>query len=99
MSFSRILEICIDGTASARAAAEGGADRVELCANWPEGGTTPSVGMIRAVRSVFKGALMVMIRPRGYDFLYSEEEIQAMLHDIEAARDSGADGLVFGCLT
>src|SRR4051794_36324101 len=99
MAFSGILEICIDGTASAQAAAEGGADRVELCANLPEGGTTPSAGMIRAVRTLFKGALMVLIRPRGYDFLYSEEEMRAMAHDIQVARELGADGVVIGCLT
>lgn len=94
-----MLEICIDSVASALAAAEGGADRVELCANLPEGGTTPSAGMIRAVRGVFSGKLMVIIRPRGYDFLYSEEELEVMLHDIETARALGTDGVVIGCLT
>ena len=94
-----MLEICIDSIASAKAAAEGDADRVELCANLPEGGTTPSAGMIRMVRSVFPGKLMVIIRPRGYDFLYSEAEMEVMLHDIEIARSHGADGVVFGCLT
>lgn len=94
-----MLEICIDSVASARAAAAGGADRVELCANLPEGGTTPSAGMIRAVRSVFPGALMVIMRPRGYDFLYSKEEMEVMLHDIRVAGDLGADGVVIGCLT
>src|SRR5688572_7490641 len=94
-----MLEICIDGVASARAAARGGADRVELCANLPEGGTTPSAGMIRAVRSAFTGGLMIIIRPRGYDFLYSEDEMQVMLHDIQVARESGAEGIVIGCLT
>ena len=94
-----MLEICIDGVASARAAAEGGADRVELCANLPEGGTTPSAGTIRAVRAIFSGALMVIVRPRGYDFLYSDAEMQVMLHDIAVARELGADGVVIGCLT
>lgn len=94
-----MLEICIDGVASAQAATAGGADRVELCANLPEGGTTPSAGMIRAVRSVFPGGLMVIIRPRGYDFLYSDDEMAVMLDDIQIARDLGADGVVIGCLT
>ena len=94
-----VLEICIDGVASAWAAESGGADRVELCANLPEGGTTPSAGLIRNVRSAFAGGLMVIIRPRGYDFLYSDDEMQMMLHDLRVARDLGADGVVIGCLT
>lgn len=92
------LEVCIDGVSSALAARNGGADRVELCANLPEGGTTPSAGMIRSVRNVFSGGLMVIIRPRGYDFLYSESEIEAMLDDIRISRRLGADGVVIGCL-
>ena len=94
-----MLEVCIDAVASARAATAGGADRVELCANLPEGGTTPSAGMIQSVRGAFAGGLMVLIRPRGYDFLYAEQEVQAMLHDIRVAHELGADGVVIGCLT
>jgi copper homeostasis protein len=93
-----MLEVCIDGMTSAQAAESGGADRVELCANLPEGGTTPSAGMIRAVRRIFSGGLMVIIRPRGYDFLYSEAEMEVMLEDIRVSRDLGADGVVIGCL-
>ena len=92
------LEICIDSPASARAAALGGADRVELCDNLPDGGTTPSLGMIRAVRAAFPRKLMVIIRPRGGDFLFDADETAAMLHDVRAARDAGADGVVIGCL-
>jgi len=94
-----MLEICVDGVASALAAASGGADRIELCANLPEGGTTPSAGVLRVVRSIFPGKLMVLIRPRGYDFLYSDAENDAMLHDIQLAGELGADGVVIGCLT
>lgn len=95
----QMIEICIESVASAKAAAAGGADRVELCANLPEGGTTPSAGMIRQVRKAFGGGLMVIIRPRGYDFLFTEDEMETMLHDIAVARELGADGVVIGCLT
>jgi copper homeostasis protein len=71
---------------------------VELCAGIPEGGTTPSYGMIRNARQNISIALNVIIRPRGGDFLYSEQEIQEMLYDINIAKELGADGLVFGCL-
>lgn len=81
------------------AAQEGGADRVELCAGIPEGGTTPSYGMIRSARESINIGLNVIIRPRGGDFLYSENEVREMLYDIRAAKELGADGLVFGCLT
>lgn len=94
-----MLEICIDGVTSAVAAGKGGADRVELCANLPEGGTTPSAGMIQQVRKTFSGGLMVIIRPRGYDFLYSDDEIAVMIEDIHVSRELGADGVVIGCLT
>ena len=92
------FEICANSVASCVAAQEGGADRVELCAGIPEGGTTPSYGMIRNARENISIALNVIIRPRGGDFLYSESEIKEMIYDIQAAKELGADGLVFGCL-
>ena len=92
------FEICANSVASCIAAQEGGADRVELCAGIPEGGTTPSYGMIRTAREKISIGLNVIIRPRGGDFLYTEDEITEMLHDITVARELGADGLVFGCL-
>ena len=92
------FEICANSVASCKAAQDGGADRVELCAGIPEGGTTPSFGMIRNARENIGIGLNVIIRPRGGDFLYSEDEIQEMVYDIETARSAGADGLVFGCL-
>ena len=92
------FEICANSVASCIAAEKGGADRVELCAGIPEGGTTPSIGMIRNARKSISIGLNVIIRPRGGDFLYSDTEIEEMLIDIQAAREVGADGLVFGCL-
>ena len=93
------FEICANSVASCVAAQEGGADRVELCAGIPEGGTTPSYGMIKSARESIDIALNVIIRPRGGDFLYSKEELNEMLYDIQTAKALGADGLVFGCLT
>ena len=92
------FEICANSVASCIAAQDGGADRVELCAGIPEGGTTPSVGMMRCARESISIGLNVIIRPRGGDFLYSESEIREMVYDIKAAKGLGVDGLVFGCL-
>lgn len=94
------FEICTNSVESCIAAQEGGANRVELCAGIPEGGTTPSYGEIATAREVLTHTkLHVIIRPRGGDFLYSPVEIKTMLKDIEIARRLGADGVVFGCLT
>ncbi len=94
-----LLEVVVDSAQSARAAQEGGARRVELCDNLLEGGTTPSAGMIATVRRSITIGLMVMLRPRGGDFCYSDLEFAAMQHDIQVIRDLGADGVVFGMLT
>lgn len=93
------FEICANSAESCRAAAEGGAQRVELCAGIPEGGTTPSAGEIRAARAVAGLRLHIIVRPRGGDFLYSPDELAVMADDIGFAREAGADGVVFGCLT
>jgi copper homeostasis protein len=92
------LEICVGGVHSALEAEAGGADRVELCDNLVEGGTTPSAGMITVTRAAISITLHVIIRPRGGDYHYSPEEIQAMKHDIRVARELGADGVVIGLL-
>ena len=101
------FEVCANSVESCIAAQKGGADRVELCAGIPEGGTTPSYGEILLARRVLdEGAarglkptrLHVIIRPRGGDFLYTELELQRMIEDIWIARKLGADGVVFGCL-
>ena len=81
------------------AAERGGADRVELCDNLLEGGTTPSAGAIKLARQQTRLGLHVIIRPRGADFLYSPVELAVMREDILTARSLGADGVVIGCLT
>lgn len=94
-----IIEVCVDSVESAVASQEGGAERVELCDNLFEGGTTPSAGSIALARERLKIKLHVIIRPRGGDFLYSELEYAIMKRDIEAAKALGADGVVIGLLT
>lgn len=92
------IEICANSVESCIAAEEGGADRVELCASIPEGGTTPSYGTISFARDSIKIGLNVIIRPRGGDFLYTSRELDEMERDIELCRRIGVDGLVFGVL-
>jgi copper homeostasis protein len=93
------IEICVDSVEGAVAAERGGADRVELCDNLMEGGTTPSGGCIKVAREKLRIGLQVIIRPRGGDFLYSEVECAVMREDIRLAKTLGADGVVIGCLT
>lgn len=93
-----IYEICLDSVAGVRAAREAGAHRVELCADLMEGGVTPSLGMIRQARTVSGIKLHVIIRPRGGDFLFDDDEFEVMQADIQAAKAEGADGVVIGLL-
>jgi copper homeostasis protein len=92
------LEICVDSIESAINAQLAGADRVELCDNLPEGGTTPSVGTIISARNNLDIVLQVIIRPRGGDFLYTDLEYDIMRRDIEVCGESGVDGVVIGLL-
>lgn len=93
------FEICANGVESCLAAQEAGADRVELCADIPEGGTTPSYGEIKTARELLTTTrLHVIIRPRGGDFLYTPLEVRRMVEDIELCKKLKVDGVVFGCL-
>ena len=94
-----LVEACVDSVASAVAAERGGAGRLELCDNLFDGGTTPSAGMISAVKAAVHIPVFVIIRPRGGGFCYSDAELGVMRLDIEAARMLGADGIVLGALT
>jgi copper homeostasis protein len=93
-----IREVCVDSVDGVRAAKAAGAERVELCAAFLEGGITPSRGMIARARAVEDMRLHVIIRPRGGDFLFDDDEFAAMQTDIDTAKAEGADGVVIGLL-
>lgn len=93
-----LLENCVESAEAAVAAQAGGADRVELCDNLFEGGTTPSAGSILLARKHLSIKLHVIIRPRGGDFLYSDTEFAVMKADIAFCKDAGVDGVVIGLL-
>lgn len=94
-----ICEVCVDSVAGVRVAKGAGADRVELCGDLLEGGTTPSLGMIRQARMIAGLKLHVMIRPRGGDFSFDDDEMAIMESDIDTAKAESADGIVLGLLT
>ena len=94
-----ILEAPVFTIEAALKAAEVGVDRLELCADFGSGGTTPSAGTLAMLKEQIDIPIFVMIRPRGGDFLYSDQEISAMIKDIELLSSLGADGFVFGALT
>ncbi|MDO6431176.1 copper homeostasis protein CutC [Flavitalea sp. BT771] len=96
MSFK--LEICSFDLASALTAQDAGAHRIELCAGPAEGGTTPGPGVIRAARERLHIDLYPIIRPRGGDFLYSDEEYDTMLKEVAWCKDVGCNGVVIGIL-
>lgn len=92
------VEVCAFSIESCLNAQQAGATRIELCGGLYEGGTTPSYGLIKRAREVTTLQLYVMIRPRGGDFCYDDEEFLVMKQDIELAKELGADGVVFGLL-
>lgn len=92
------LEICSFNLPSALVAQEAGAHRIELCADPEEGGTTPGPGTIRTARERLHIELYPIIRPRGGDFLYSDEEYRIMIRDLEFCKAIGCNGVVIGLL-
>ena len=97
-----IYEFCAENVTNLEKAFKAGAQRVELCDNLTVGGTTPSYGVIKAAVELakdYQAKVIVMIRTRGGDFVYSQQELAIMLEDIKCARDLGVDGFALGALT
>ena len=97
-----IYEFCAENVTNLEKAFKASAQRVELCDNLTVGGTTPSYGVIKAAVELakdYQAKVIVMIRPRGGDFVYSQQELAIMLEDIKCARDLGVDGFALGALT
>ncbi|MGX5689133.1 copper homeostasis protein CutC [Arcticibacter tournemirensis] len=92
------LEICANSIESALAAESGGADRIELCDNMSEGGTTPSYGTIKRCKDLLSIPVFPIIRARGGDFVYTEEEFEVMKTDVQMCKDLGCEGVVIGIL-
>ncbi len=93
-----LLECCVDSVESALAAAEGGADRLELCAGLIIGGITPGAALFEQVRECCDLPVRVLLRPRFGDFLYTGYEFRILLREVELFREAGAEGAVIGCL-
>lgn len=93
-----VLEICANSYPSALAAQKGGANRVELCENMAEGGTTPSYAQIKLCKERLNIQVWPIIRPRGGDFLYSDDEFELMKEDIKICKSLNCDGVVTGIL-
>lgn len=93
-----LLEICVFNTATAIEAEQAGADRIELCENYANGGTTPSYGYLKTVREKISIPVFPMIRPRGGDYFHSKDEIEIIRKDILLCKELGYDGVVFGLL-
>ena len=93
-----LFEVCIDSVEGAAAALQGGAQRVELCDNLVEGGTTPSYGMVKRTCKAVSMLVNVIIRPRGGDFCYTAPEFEVMQEDIQIVKQLGAGGVVIGVL-
>ncbi|MEI0517262.1 copper homeostasis protein CutC [Brachyspira murdochii] len=93
------IEICVDSVESCINAEKGGANRLELCVNMFEGGTTPSYGVLELAREKVNIPIYAMVRPRGGDFCYDDTEFEIMKREIKLIKELKIDGIVFGILT
>jgi len=93
-----LLEICANSYQSAKNAQEAGAHRIELCQELSVGGITPSYGLLKQVIKDIDISVFVLIRPRGGDFVYSEDEFTIMKNNIKLCKDLGSHGIVSGLL-
>jgi copper homeostasis protein len=92
------LEVIAFDIESCLMATKTGADRIELCDNQADGGTTPSFGLIKMARKITDLDLFPIIRPRGGDFLYNDEEFEIMKEDVLLCKQLGCNGVVLGIL-
>ena len=95
----KLLEVCVDSLASARAAKQGGADRLEFCSALAVGGLTPYADLLRQIKAELDLPVRCLMRPRAGDFLYTRDELELLCRQIETLRSAGADGFVIGALT
>jgi len=93
-----VKEVCVESFQEALLAEAAGSTRIELCENLSCGGTTPSYGTIRKTIEILHVPVMVMIRPRGGNFCYTQDEFEMMCDDIRICHELGADGVVLGIL-
>ena len=99
MNNTLIIEACVETLEDALAAEKRGANRIELCSALDQDGLTPSEDLTRSCVQNLSIPVMAMVRPRGGNFVYTEEEIQQMEAEIEFFKQSGVAGVVFGLLT
>ena len=98
-TMKKLLEVCVDSLASARAAQAGGADRLEFCSALAVGGLSPYPELLRQIKAECSLPVRCLMRPRAGDFLYTKDEIDLLCAQIHTLRDTGADGFVIGALT
>ena len=95
---TRKLEVCCTSYEDARIAYECGADRIEFCENISVGGVTPDTDLVRSVILNVEIPVFVLIRARGGDFNFNDDEVEEMISSIKEAKDLGVHGIVSGAL-